>query len=105
MVKVLKTSSSFPSLELIVSQTANELQARDVHDRLERLTVQFLGGGLPFGGFVARDPRLVDAVARQRAVVDLYPTASSSRSFGVLAQRLLERSGNAMNFSAVPSGR
>jgi flagellar biosynthesis protein FlhG len=42
---------------------------------------------------VVWDEKLVESVKRQRAVLDLYPTAPASQCFSSLARRVIEHSG------------
>jgi len=58
---------------LLVNAARSELDARRTHDRLDRLSRRFLGAPVAWGGHLPDDPRLRDAVARQRAVVEAYP--------------------------------
>jgi flagellar biosynthesis protein FlhG len=52
---------------------------------------RFLDVSLDYIGSVMRDELLVDAVRRQRAVVELYPRAAASHCFDVLARNLTDR--------------
>ena len=88
-LKVLTRHDAEIPLDIIVNSVRDEIQARLAHSRLERMAQRFLKRQLGFGGFLPHDPRLIDAVGRQQAVVELFPTAPSSRQFVALAQDLL----------------
>ena len=88
-LKVLHQQAPSLPVELIVNAARDELSARDTHERLERVAHRFLGVAVGYRGFLPRDPRLAEAVARQRAVVQAYPTAASSRRIVALATGLL----------------
>ncbi len=88
-LKVLLREAPSLAVEVVVNQAAGERQARDVHGRLVRVTERFLGIRPPFLEHLPNDPRLAKAVARQRPVVDLYPSAPSSLRLSRLARRLL----------------
>jgi flagellar biosynthesis protein FlhG len=92
MLKVLRGIAPGLALELVVNQVAGEGAARRAHAHLARVAARFLGGALAYRGFVPRDARLADAVARQRAVVELFPGASASRQIVALADALLRES-------------
>ncbi len=71
----------------------HERDALELHGRLERLSRRFLDAALGYRGFLPTDPRLADAVLRQTAVVEAFPSAPSSRRLTLLAAELLrERS-------------
>jgi len=88
-LKVLDREVQDLPVDVLVNQVRDELHARDTHSRLERMASRFLDLSPGFLGWVPRDPRLLEAVARQRAVVEAYPTACSSRRLIGLAQQLL----------------
>jgi flagellar biosynthesis protein FlhG len=88
-LKLLRLGVPRLPVEIVVNAALSAPQARRTHSRLDRMARRFLGAGVPFRGFVPRDPRLVEAVARQRAVVELFPTAASSRRLVALAQKLV----------------
>ncbi len=88
-LKVLKRGVPGLRVELIVNEVTGELEARSAHSQLERMTKRFLKTEIFFRGFLPRDPHLMRAVARQRAVVEAFPTAASSRKFVELADQLL----------------
>ena len=88
-LKVLCREAPDLPVELVVNAARDELAARGTHERLERLARRFLDTGLGYRGFLPRDPRLAEAVARQCAVVEAFPTARSSRRIVELAGELL----------------
>jgi len=100
--KVLGKFAPDLPVELLVNAVRDEAQAHEVHLKLEQVTNRFLGTGVPMCGFLPNDPRLADAVASQRAVVEAYPTSSSARKLVHLARLLLrdaaERSESAPGF-------
>jgi flagellar biosynthesis protein FlhG len=89
---LVRASAGSPPVDLVVNEVRDELQARATHARLERLAHRFLDASIGFRGFLPSDPRLADAVACQRAVVELFPAAPSSRRLVALAQSLLRES-------------
>ncbi len=87
--KVLHAGAPPLPVELLVNEVRDAREARAVQRRLERVVARFLAAPVPLRGYVPRDPRLAEAVSRQRAVVDLYPGAASSRRLVALARDLL----------------
>jgi len=85
------SAGSLP-VDLVVNEVRDEFQARATHARLERLAHRFLDASIGFRAFLPSDPRLADAVACQRAVVELFPAAPSSRRLVALARGLLRES-------------
>lgn len=90
-LKVLRLDGAGPAPEVVVNGARDELQARDTHRRLERLADRFLGDGPPYLGFIPSDPRLAQAVRRQRAVVELYPTSHSAAHLIRLTEQILRQ--------------
>jgi len=88
-LKILHQSDPSRRLEVVVNSAADELAARETHRHLARVADRFLDCQLFYRGFLPSDPRLVDAVARQRAVVQAYPSARSSRRLIELAAGLV----------------
>jgi len=88
-LKVLDREVEGLPVDVLVNQARDELHARDTHGRLERMARRFLHLSPRFLGWVPRDSRLREAVARQKAVVEAYPTASSSKQLIALARQLL----------------
>ena len=88
-LKVLCQTAPALAVELVVNAARDDIQARDTHGQLDRMARRFLGRGLALRATLPRDPRLADAVSRQMAVVEAFPTASASRGLVRLAQGIL----------------
>ncbi len=88
-LKVLCREAPSVPVDVVVNLAASDRVARDVHERLSRVSERFLSVRPAYLGHLPRDPRLAKAVGRQRAVVELHPTAPSSRRFAELARELL----------------
>jgi flagellar biosynthesis protein FlhG len=87
--KILRRNEMKAPVDLVVNSVRDELDARSTHTRLNRMARRFLDSNIGYLGFLPHDPRLAEAVARQRAVVELFPSAPSSRRLVALAQGLL----------------
>jgi flagellar biosynthesis protein FlhG len=88
-LKLLVRASPRLPIELVVNGVSDARRAGAVHARLERMALRFLDASLGLRGFLCQDARLAEAVSRQCAVVELFPTAPSSRQLVALAQGLL----------------
>jgi flagellar biosynthesis protein FlhG len=90
MLKVAGRELQGIPVELVVNETRASHEARRTHHRLCKLARRFLTQAPPLAAAIPQDAFLVQAVSRQRAVVDSFPSAPSSRVFQRLAVRLLE---------------
>ena len=89
-VKVLSQTGRVQSFSVIVNPAPDELHAREVFQRLTKVTSRFLQAKVGYLGFLPRDESLPRALAAQRAVVDLFPRAPCSRAFSILADALFQ---------------
>ncbi len=88
-VKLLHQLTPDRRSELLVNAARDETEARETHAQLQRVARRFLGAPIGYLGFLPADPRLAAAVARQRAVVEMYPASPSARRLVALAADLL----------------
>ena len=88
-LKVVHQTSPASRLELVVNSVRDETEARRVHAQLERVAQRFLGLELGYRGHLPHDPRLVQAVRSQQAVVEAFPTSRVARRLASLAAGLL----------------
>jgi len=88
-LKVLRREAPSLPVEVLVNHAANDDEARGVHERLARVSDRFLDMRPAYLGYLPGDPRLARAVAAQRAVVEIYPNAPSSRRLVAIARDLL----------------
>lgn len=90
MLKVLATEAPDLPTQVLVNGTRNEYEASHVHDQLTVVARNFLSRVPGQLGYVPTDARLIEAVRRQRAVVDVFPSARASRLLVGIAKRLLD---------------
>lgn len=88
-LKVLQRRSPELRPEIVVNDVRLERDAIDTHARLDKLSRRFLGRGVPYRGFLPRDPRLAEAVSRQRAAIELFPSSPWSKRLLALTEGLL----------------
>lgn len=73
---------------ILANNVSGEAEALRLFDSLSRTTLGVLNAALDFVGWIPRDPRLAQAVARSRMVVEDAGDAPSARAFTAVAQRL-----------------
>jgi flagellar biosynthesis protein FlhG len=88
-VKVLSQRAGVRQFMVVVNWAGDEAQARDIFQKLARVTDRFLQAKVGYAGSLPRDENVQRSVMAQQPVVDLYPQAPSSRALGHLAQGLL----------------
>jgi flagellar biosynthesis protein FlhG len=93
LIKLLSTRYGERHFKVLVNMVSDTQDALDVFARLSSVTSRFLDISLDYLGCVVSDEKLVESVKRQRAVLDLYPTAPASQCFSSLARRVIEHSG------------
>ena len=72
-------------LHMVANMVRNEGDARALHQKLARVSDRFLDVMIDFSGWVPHDERLRQAIRRQCAVVDLWPSSHSALAFKKLA--------------------
>ena len=90
LIKVLNRDYGVKRFQLLASMVENDLQGRQLFDKLCRVTDQFLDVHLGLLGAIPRDDYLRRAVRQQRAVLLEYPRSPSAQAFTRLAQRVRE---------------
>lgn len=92
LIKVLSTRFGKKRFTILVNAVSNEREAREVFLKISRVADRFLQSlSLDYLGFIPFDEKIPEAVKLQKAVLELYPEAPSSRSLFALAKGLLER--------------
>lgn len=89
LLKVLRCDAGVDTVELLVNNVRHEREALATRERLKRMVTRFLDLDLGWLGWLPRDPQIVEAVARQRAVVDLFPASRAASRLVDLAERIL----------------
>ncbi|RCS30397.1 MinD/ParA family protein [Rhodanobacter denitrificans] len=85
LAKVLSRDFGVRRLRMVANMVRNEGDARQLHHKLARVSDRFLDVVIDFCGWVPHDERLRQAIRRQSAVVDLWPSSQSSLAFKKLA--------------------
>jgi len=85
MTKVLSRDFGVRRVRMLANMVRNEGDARQMHQKLSRVSDRFLDVVIDFMGWVPQDERLRQAIRRQSAVVDLWPSSRSALAFKQLA--------------------
>ncbi|MFK2932124.1 MinD/ParA family ATP-binding protein [Dyella agri] len=85
LAKVLSRDFGVRRLRMVANMARNEGDARLLHQKLARVSDRFLDVAIEFCGWVPHDERLRQAIRRQAAVVELWPSSPSARAFKKLA--------------------
>jgi flagellar biosynthesis protein FlhG len=85
MIKVLSRDFGVRRFRMVANMVRNEGEARQLHQKLSRVSDRFLDVVIDFSGWVPHDERLRQAIRRQCAVVDLWPSSRSAMAFKQLA--------------------
>lgn len=85
LIKVLNRDAGISRFKVVCNMVSSDAQARKVFERLCAVAERFLDVHLSFAGAIPRDEFLLRAVARQRAVSELYPATESTLAFKRLA--------------------
>ena len=85
LTKVLSRDYGVRRVRMVANMVRNEGDARLLHHKLARVSDRFLDVVIDFAGWVPHDERLRQAIRRQCAVVDVWPSSQSSQAFKKLA--------------------
>ncbi|HTH66745.1 MAG TPA: MinD/ParA family protein [Rhodanobacter sp.] len=85
LTKVLSRDFGVRRIRMIANMVRNEGDARQLHHKLSRVSDRFLDVVIDFSGWVPHDERLRQAIKRQSAVVDLWPSSHSALAFKQMA--------------------
>ncbi|RMH08764.1 MAG: MinD/ParA family protein [Nitrospirae bacterium] len=88
LVKVLSTRYRQKRFRILINMAKSAREAKDVYRKLSRVTDRFLTVSLDFVGWVPFDEYVPMAVCQQRAVVEAFPKAPSSRALAGLITQL-----------------
>jgi flagellar biosynthesis protein FlhG len=85
LIKVLSRDFGVRRFRMVANMVRNEGEARHLHQKLSLVSDRFLEVVINFSGWVPNDERLKQAIRRQSAVVDLWPSCRSALAFKQLA--------------------
>ena len=88
LIKVLATRHGERSFRVLVNMVRDSDEGLEMFKKLSQVVSRFLDVSLDYVGSIVRDERLVDAVRRQKAVVELHPRSPVALCFVKLARTL-----------------
>lgn len=91
LIKLLTNFHDERHFKVLVNMAKDSGEGLQVFKKLSHVVSRFLDVSLDYVGCVVRDDLLLDAVRRQKSVVDLYPRAAASNCFAALAETLIEQ--------------
>ncbi|MFH1147786.1 MAG: MinD/ParA family protein [Pseudomonadota bacterium] len=92
LIKILFTRHDTKRFSVLINQAHTPSEGQQVFKKLAMVADRFLGSlSLDYWGCIPYDANIPRAVKQQRAVVELYPDASSSKQFRELAGRICGR--------------
>jgi len=100
MVKLLRAGDAGCEIGVVVNAARDAGEGQLVFRQLDAAAQRFLGRGIRYDGFIARDENLSDAVLDQRPLVSHLPESPASRCFRVLALRVATWSSRGPTHSA-----
>jgi MinD-like ATPase involved in chromosome partitioning or flagellar assembly len=90
LVKVLSENGMRRSPYIVINKVNSQDFARNIFDRVRGAMQKYLKLDARYLGFVPKDTHVSAAVARQRPLIELYPTSSAGRAILGLAKTLDE---------------
>jgi len=93
--KVLWDAGPDQPVDLVVNAAEDDDEARRVYEQISRAARHFLGRAPGWLGPVYRDERVGEAVRRQRALIELFPTSRAARCYERIALALVAGAGRA----------
>ena len=85
LIKILGQDYGLNKVRVVANMVRNDEDGETVFAKLQNVTDRFLDIALLYAGAVPFDDQLRRAVQKQKAVLELYPAAKSSKAFRRLA--------------------
>lgn len=92
LMKVLSVRYGVKEFNIVVNCVDSEFQAKEVFQKMNMVCERFLDISLRYLGHIFKDKKLVEAVRRQRPVVELYPYSKASRCIHNICEAICEAS-------------
>jgi flagellar biosynthesis protein FlhG len=88
-LKVLWSADGGKPVDLVVNAARDDEEASQAYEQIARASRHFLGRAPGWLGPVFRDPKVSEAVRRQRPVLELFPHCAAARCYERIATRLV----------------
>jgi flagellar biosynthesis protein FlhG len=86
LIKIMVTRYQVNKFRVIANNVVSPAEGRQVYDRLQKVTRDFLKTEIEFMGHVLKDPLLVKSVRAQCPLLQSYPEAPASRCLLAIAR-------------------
>jgi flagellar biosynthesis protein FlhG len=90
LMKVLWIKYSASRFKLVINQSKNINEAKNVFRQLRLVTDRFMDINLEFLGHIEYDNKVIMSIRHQKAVVELYPESKASQCFKKLAKKIIQ---------------
>lgn len=88
LMKLLSTQYHEKRFNLVVNQVQTDEEALDVYRKLTMVSNRYLDISIDFLGSIPADRQMIDAIRKQKVIVELYPTSRITAAFTQLAGTL-----------------
>jgi flagellar biosynthesis protein FlhG len=88
LMKLLSTQYHEKHFNLVVNQIQNEDEALDVFKKLTMVSNRYLDISIDYLGSIPADKLMLDAIRKQKVIVEMFPSSRISIAFNELAARL-----------------
>ncbi|HEB49710.1 MAG TPA: flagellar synthesis regulator FleN [Desulfobulbus sp.] len=89
LMKLLSNQYHEKHFNLIVNFIKNEEEALDVYRKLTMVANRYLDISIDYMGSIPRDRLMVEAIRKQKVMVQLYPDSRTSNAFAALARTIV----------------
>lgn len=91
LMKVLNRDCNISSFRIIGNKVFNDLQGKSIHRRLCSVADRFLDINISHEGDIPYDKEMIDAIKKQKPVMEVSPGSISSKAFKKLAKKIIAR--------------
>ncbi len=88
LMKLLSTQYHEKHFNLVVNQIQSEDEALDVFKKLTMVSNRYLDISIDYLGSIPADKQMVEAIRKQKVIVEMFPNSRISMAFNDLAARL-----------------
>jgi len=88
LIKLMNRDYDTHRFRVLANMVTSEQEGKALYDKLYRVTERFLDVALHYAGSIPLDDAVRKAVRRQKAVLELYPSAKASNAFRDLARKV-----------------
>jgi len=88
LIKVMSQSYGQKEVQVIVNNVTSEQEARTAFNRISQAVDRFLHVKLRLVGIVPHDSAVREAVTRQRALMEIFPTSKAAQAISIITDRI-----------------